>query len=133
MAINLTRSLVVVQEQEEALEEAERRMKEVQIEKEKEAELNRRQNEEVKYLKEKEERSRREKEVSSRAAHVHLTMFSRHSSLSSAAAGRPEGGVSGGQRRGGASSAPGVQVQLRGPSGDGSSTSHIYEAFLKSP
>ncbi|XP_067435637.1 coiled-coil domain-containing protein 171-like [Thunnus thynnus] len=54
----------LLQDQEEALEEAERRMTEVQKESEKEAEVNRRQANELKYLMEREEQSRREKEVS---------------------------------------------------------------------
>ncbi|KAM7376891.1 hypothetical protein PAMA_013590 [Pampus argenteus] len=54
----------LLQDQEEALEEAERRMAEVQKEREKEVEVNRRQANELKYLTEREERSRREKEVS---------------------------------------------------------------------
>ncbi|XP_042257973.1 coiled-coil domain-containing protein 171-like [Thunnus maccoyii] len=54
----------LLQDQEEALEEAERRMTEVQKESEKEAEVNRRQANELKYLTEREEQSRREKEVS---------------------------------------------------------------------
>lgn len=41
----------------------ERRIAQVQKEKEKEAEVNRRQADELKYLSEREERSRREKEV----------------------------------------------------------------------
>ena len=53
----------VVQDHEEALEETERRMAEVQKEREKEAELNRQQANDLKYLTEREERSRREKEV----------------------------------------------------------------------
>lgn len=55
--------MCVVQDHEEALEETERRMAEVQKEREKEAELNRRQANDLKYLTEREERSRREKEV----------------------------------------------------------------------
>ncbi|XP_034535230.1 coiled-coil domain-containing protein 171-like isoform X2 [Notolabrus celidotus] len=54
----------VLQDQEEALEESERRVVEVIKETEKEAEVNRRQGDEVKYLTEREERSRREKELS---------------------------------------------------------------------
>ncbi|XP_078020537.1 uncharacterized protein ccdc171 [Epinephelus lanceolatus] len=54
----------LLQDQEEALEESERRMAKVQKELEKEAEVNRRQANELKYLTEREERSRREKEVS---------------------------------------------------------------------
>ncbi|KAM7366641.1 hypothetical protein PAMP_016062 [Pampus punctatissimus] len=54
----------LLQDQEEALEEAERRMAEVQKEREKEVEVNRHQANELKYLTEREERSRREKEVS---------------------------------------------------------------------
>ncbi|XP_022622384.1 coiled-coil domain-containing protein 171, partial [Seriola dumerili] len=54
----------LLQDQEEALEESERRMAEVQKEREKEAEVNRRQADELKYLREGEERSRKEKEVS---------------------------------------------------------------------
>ncbi|XP_070711254.1 coiled-coil domain-containing protein 171 [Pempheris klunzingeri] len=54
----------VLQDQEEALEESERRMAEVQKEREKEAEVNRRQAGDLKYLTEREERSRREKELS---------------------------------------------------------------------
>ncbi|KAK2863391.1 hypothetical protein Q5P01_002924 [Channa striata] len=54
----------LLQDHEEALEESERRIAEVQKEKVKDAELNRRQAEELKYLKERDERSRREKELS---------------------------------------------------------------------
>ncbi|XP_071315951.1 coiled-coil domain-containing protein 171-like isoform X2 [Trachinotus anak] len=54
----------LLQDQEVALEETERRMTEVQKEREKEAEVNRRQADELKYLMEREERNRREKEVS---------------------------------------------------------------------
>ncbi|XP_076580925.1 coiled-coil domain-containing protein 171 isoform X2 [Chaetodon auriga] len=54
----------LLQDQEEALEESERRIVEVQREREKEAEVNRRQADELKFLTEREERSRREKEVS---------------------------------------------------------------------
>lgn len=54
---------LVFQDHEEALEESERRIAEVQKEKEKEAEVNRRQGDELKYLSEREERSRSEKEV----------------------------------------------------------------------
>ncbi|XP_062301354.1 coiled-coil domain-containing protein 171-like, partial [Scomber scombrus] len=53
----------LLQEQEEALEEVERRMAEVQKESEKEAEVKRRQADELKYLKEREEERRREKEL----------------------------------------------------------------------
>ncbi|XP_035849773.1 trichohyalin-like, partial [Sander lucioperca] len=57
----------LLQDQEEALEESERRMaalqKEREREGEKEAEANRRQADQLKYLAEREERSRREKEV----------------------------------------------------------------------
>ncbi|KAM6909408.1 LOW QUALITY PROTEIN: coiled-coil domain-containing protein 171 [Xenentodon cancila] len=53
----------LLQEQEEALKETERRMVEVQTERVKEAELIRKQNEELKYLTEREERSHREKEA----------------------------------------------------------------------
>lgn len=51
------------QDQEEALEESERRVVQMIKENEKEAEVNRRQSDELKHLKEREERSRREKEV----------------------------------------------------------------------
>ncbi|XP_026224994.1 coiled-coil domain-containing protein 171 [Anabas testudineus] len=54
----------LLQDHEEAVEELERRIAEVQKEKEKEAEVNRRQADELKYLSEREERSRREKELS---------------------------------------------------------------------
>ncbi|XP_067379209.1 coiled-coil domain-containing protein 171-like isoform X1 [Channa argus] len=54
----------LLQDHEEALSESERRIAEVQKEREKEAKVNRRQAEEMKYLKEREERSRREKELS---------------------------------------------------------------------
>ncbi|XP_074555073.1 uncharacterized protein ccdc171 isoform X2 [Halichoeres trimaculatus] len=54
----------VLQDQEEALEESERRVVQIIKEKEKEAEVNRRQCDELKHLTEREERSRREKEVS---------------------------------------------------------------------
>ncbi|KAM6960442.1 uncharacterized protein ccdc171 [Tautogolabrus adspersus] len=54
----------LLQDQEEALEESERRLVEVLKEKEKEAEVNRRQADELKYLTEREERSKREKELS---------------------------------------------------------------------
>ncbi len=54
---------LVLQDHEEALEESERRMAEVQKEREKEAEVNRRLVSELKNLTEREESSRREKEV----------------------------------------------------------------------
>ncbi|XP_058482008.1 coiled-coil domain-containing protein 171-like [Solea solea] len=54
----------ILQEQEEALESSERRMREVQREREKEAEVKRRQEDELEHLSEREKRSRREKEVS---------------------------------------------------------------------
>ncbi|CAK6979710.1 coiled-coil domain-containing protein 171-like [Scomber scombrus] len=53
----------LLQEQEEALEEVERRMAEVQKESEKEAEVKRRQADELKYLKEREDERRKEKEL----------------------------------------------------------------------
>ncbi|XP_038587042.1 coiled-coil domain-containing protein 171-like [Micropterus salmoides] len=54
----------LLQDHEEALQESERRMVEVQQEREKEAEVNRRQANELKYLTEREERSRRDRELS---------------------------------------------------------------------
>nr|XP_046236006.1 coiled-coil domain-containing protein 171-like [Scatophagus argus] len=54
----------LLQDHEEALEESERRMAELQRKKEKEAEVNRRQASELKYLTDGEERSRREREAS---------------------------------------------------------------------
>ncbi|XP_054457563.1 coiled-coil domain-containing protein 171-like [Anoplopoma fimbria] len=54
----------LLQEQEEALEESERRMASLQRERDEEAEENRRRAGELKYLTEREERSRREKEAS---------------------------------------------------------------------
>ncbi|XP_041841917.1 coiled-coil domain-containing protein 171, partial [Melanotaenia boesemani] len=54
----------LLQEQEEALDEAEKRMAEVQKERQKEAEVNRQQAKEMKYLMEREERSCKEKELS---------------------------------------------------------------------
>ncbi|KAL6118213.1 ccdc171 [Pungitius sinensis] len=53
----------LLQDQEEVLKESERRMVELQKEKDEEAEVNRRLSGELKYLAEREERSRREKEV----------------------------------------------------------------------
>ncbi|KAM4536511.1 uncharacterized protein ccdc171 [Odontesthes bonariensis] len=54
----------LLQDQEEALEQSERRMVEVQREVQKEAEASRRHAEELKHLTEREERSRKEKELS---------------------------------------------------------------------
>ncbi|XP_055359646.1 coiled-coil domain-containing protein 171-like isoform X2 [Betta splendens] len=53
----------LLQDQEEALEELERRIADVHKEKEREADVNRRQADKLKYLSEREERSRREKEL----------------------------------------------------------------------
>lgn len=55
--------LLVCKDQEVALEESERRLAEVQKEREKEADVKRRSADELKQLMEREERSRRQKEV----------------------------------------------------------------------
>lgn len=113
--------LLILQEHEEALEESERRMAELQKESEKEAEVNRRQANDLKYLTEREERSRREKEVRRRRRGMR-TLRDRGGGGGGGGGGdemssfppgvQSEGEGSGVEHRGGASGAPGVQVQL---------------------
>lgn len=100
-----------LQEQKEALQESERRIMEVERERQREVELSERRAEELKFLTEREEWIRREKEVQEAEGGIPQVQQELGSACVSAGV-RPEGDVSGVRAGGGASGSPGVKVQL---------------------